>query len=231
MDSKRILSLLGLALRGGNLAVGEEPVETAIQGHDVRLLLLAQDAAEGTRRRAERLAERGNCLLATLPWGKAELGGAFGRSSAAMAALTDIGLAAAVGRRLAELDPARYGPLSERLELKAKRAAERKAEQRLRDKEVRRAPRKKPAPPIEERRSGAKPPERGKPARSPARKTEAQPPARRGKTAPRPGGGPPDSRKPASRISGKGRPKPRANPYAHSRPVKKGKGSFRKREG
>ena len=27
MDSHNILSLLGLALRGGNLAVGEEPVD------------------------------------------------------------------------------------------------------------------------------------------------------------------------------------------------------------
>lgn len=230
MDSKRVLSLLGLALRGGNLAVGEESVETAVQTHSVRLILLAQDAAERTCRQAERMAERGNCLLTTLPVSKAELGGAFGRSSAAMAALTDIGLAAAVGRRLAELDPVRYGPLSDRLDLKARRAAERKAEQRLRDKEARRAPGKKSAPPPQEKRREAKPPERGRPDRPAARKTEAQPAVRRGKPAPRPGG-PPEGRKPASRSSGRGRPKPRANPYARSRPVKKGKGSFRKREG
>lgn len=46
MDSRNnILSLLGLALRGGNLAVGEEPVEAAARARDARLLLLASDAA------------------------------------------------------------------------------------------------------------------------------------------------------------------------------------------
>ena len=42
MDSRNnILSLLGLALRGGNLAVGEEPVEAVARARDARVLLLA----------------------------------------------------------------------------------------------------------------------------------------------------------------------------------------------
>ena len=43
MDS--IPSLLGLALRAGRLAVGEEPVGAACRGHKAYLLLLASDAA------------------------------------------------------------------------------------------------------------------------------------------------------------------------------------------
>ena len=148
MDNKqRILSLLGLALRGGNLAVGEEPVEAAAEGCHARLILLACDAAAGSCRKAEWFAQMGNCIWLRTPFTKAELGRAVGRASAAMAAVTDIGLAAAAGRRLAELDPAEYGAASERLELKSKRAAERKAEQRIRDKEARRAPKKPPEPP------------------------------------------------------------------------------------
>ena len=56
MDSNRILSLLGLALRGGNLAVGEEPVEAVARARDARVLLLASDAADNTRRRVEHFA-------------------------------------------------------------------------------------------------------------------------------------------------------------------------------
>ena len=50
MDS--IPSLLGLALRAGRLAVGEEPVGAACRGHKAYLLLLASDAADNTIRRA-----------------------------------------------------------------------------------------------------------------------------------------------------------------------------------
>ena len=39
------LSLLGLALRGGRLAVGEEPVALAARSGQARLILLASDAA------------------------------------------------------------------------------------------------------------------------------------------------------------------------------------------
>ena len=44
MDSTT--SLLGLALRAGRLAVGEEPVGAACRAHKAYLLLLACDAAD-----------------------------------------------------------------------------------------------------------------------------------------------------------------------------------------
>ena len=88
MENKRILSLLGLALRGGNLAVGEEPVEAAARAKDARILLLAADAAAGTCRRAEHFALAGQCLWLRTPFTKEELGAALGRASVAMAAVT-----------------------------------------------------------------------------------------------------------------------------------------------
>ena len=133
MSGNNILSLLGLALRGGRLAVGEEPAALAAKARQARLLLVASDAAGNTLRRAEHLAEEGHCLWLTLPFTKAELGGALGRGSAALAALTDTGLAAAVAERLAQLDPERYGEAAARMDLKRRRAAERKT-----------APRQKP---------------------------------------------------------------------------------------
>lgn len=201
MDSKRILSLLGLALRGGNLAVGEEPVEAAARARDARLLLLAADAADNTRRRAEHFAESGQCLWLRVPFTKEELGRALGRTSVALAAVTDIGLASAVVRRLAEGDGGRYAEAAEQLEVKARRAEERRAERLAHEKNVRQG-----------RRKPAKPPEQPAGKVVPAAKKRAVP-----------------SRGP--RPAKSGRPGPGARPYAHSRPVKKGKGSFRKREG
>ena len=79
MDSHNILSLLGLALRGGRLVMGEEPVEAAARARDARILLLASDAADNTRRRVEHFAQAGQCLWLRVPFTKAELGGADGQ--------------------------------------------------------------------------------------------------------------------------------------------------------
>ena len=209
MNSNGILSLLGLALRGGNLAVGEEPVEAVARARDARVLLVASDAADNTYRRVKHFADAGQCIWLRIPFTKAELGQAVGRSAAAVVAVTDIGLANAVVRKLAQLDPVKYDEAASRLELKAKRAAERKAEQLAHEKNVRTGkvkPKKKEEP-------EAKAPKK-ETAATEAPKTKR--PSFSGK----------------SRPTKENRPKPRANsnPYAHSRPVKKGKGSFRKKE-
>ncbi|MFR0769281.1 MAG: hypothetical protein ACLSHO_06560 [Dysosmobacter sp.] len=73
-----------------------------------------------------------------IPFTKQELGQATGRGSAAVAAITDIGLAVAVVRRLAEMDPEKYDEDLAKLELKAKRAAERKSEAVQHEKNLRR---------------------------------------------------------------------------------------------
>ena len=208
MDSRdNILSLLGLALRGGRLVMGEEPVEGVARARDARVLLLASDAADNTRRRIEHFADEGQCMWLRVPFTKEELGRALGRTSVAVAAITGSGLAAAVARRLAELDPTRYGESAARLDVKAQRAAERRAEQLAHEKNLRQGKKRvKKVPPPE----------------------EAPPP----KTVRSRIAGSPSGSQPKSRPSKGNRPKPRAkpNPYAHSRPVKKGKGSFRKKE-
>ena len=206
-----ILSFLGLCLRGGNLTVGEEPVEAVARARDARVLLLASDAADNTRRRCAHFAEMGQCLWLRVPFTKAELGRAVGRSAAAIVAITDIGLANAVVHRLAELDPVHYDEAAAKLDLKAQRAAERRAEQKAHEKNIRTGKVKKKESPGQE---APKPEAKQQSAeKKPAEKTYTP-------------------RKGASRPSRDNRQKPRAktNPYAHSRPVKKGKGSFRKKE-
>ena len=207
-----VLSLLGLALRGGRLVLGEEPVEGIVRAKDARILLLAKDAADNTFRRCRHFAEVGQCLWITLPFTKDEIGSAVGRSAVAIAAITDVGLAHAVVQKLANEDPKRYGESAERLALKAQRAAERRAEQKAHEKNVRTGKYhgKQPAPKQEEEQ----------PKKQPRREEAPKNP-----DAPR-------NKRPASRPSRENRPKPRAksNRFAHSRPVKKGKGSFRKKE-
>ena len=138
MDNmENILSLLGLAKKAGRLEVGEEPVGSAARAHDARLILLASDAADNTVRRAKHFAEAGACLCAGIPASKEELGSAVGRTSCAMLALTDIGFAEAVAKKLASADAERYGEIARKLSVKAARAAERKKEQARHDKTVR----------------------------------------------------------------------------------------------
>lgn len=238
MDSKRVLSLLGLALRGGNLAVGEEPVEAAARARDARVLLLAGDAAENTCRRAEHFAQAGQCLCLRTPFSREELGAALGRTSVALAAVTDTGLANAVVHRLAEEDPERYAGAAARMELKYKRARERRQERLAHGKNggkrrAETAARQEKEPPRNPRgapsRTGGTPygskgaPSRGKGARPDA----GRGPGRRTGPAPGERSAPPGS---SHAAAGRGRTGPGAKPYAHSRPVKKGKGSFRKRE-
>ena len=77
MDST--LSLIGLAPRAGKLAVGEAPCALVCRARDCRLLLLASDAGASTLRRAQRMAEEGQCLTLTLPWDREALDWAWSR--------------------------------------------------------------------------------------------------------------------------------------------------------
>lgn len=269
MEIDAVLSLLGLALRGGRLVMGEEPVETVVLSRDARLLILASDAGDTICRRCASFARIGQCLSLTIPATKAQLGHALGRTSVALAALTDVGLAAAAADRLAQQNPAQYGEIAQKLHLKQQRAAERRAAPRTREKtpapkKAAPPPRKKPEgrdqtsreadrsrKPYGARSAGGGQPrhsaggprsQQGKPfyGKRPFDAERSPYGARqeRGSSGTRNPYGKPASFQHGSRdhvsnshSPGGGRSAGRTAPYAHSRPVKKGKGSFRKREG
>ena len=98
------LNLLGLALRGGNLAVGEEPVREAGRTRRAWLVMSADDEARNSVDRAGRWAEEGGVPWVRLPWDKENLGNALGRRLCAVAALTDRGLTAALVEKLIQAD-------------------------------------------------------------------------------------------------------------------------------
>lgn len=206
--NNNLLGMLGLAKRGGMMTAGERGVADEVRVKNARLLLLAADAADNTARRIWHFAKAGTCLWIRVPFTKAELGRATGCGSCAILAITDIRFAAAVAHRLAEMDAAHYGSTAQKLDVKAKRAAERKTEQYRCAKA--------------ERRQKIK-------AEIPAKSTQSG-----RKKTPQTGGskeGNPHFKN-RNRLSRSW--KHHSGPthrYVHSHPVKKGKGSLRKENG
>lgn len=208
----QVLSMLGLAKKAGRVETGEEPVGAAARARKARVILVAQDAGPSSQRRAFSFAQTGECLCLTIPADKDALGRALGRTSVAMCAVTEIGFAGAIVKKLAAIDGEKYGAAAAQLDVKAQRAMERRAEQLRHEKNLRQGKRrvhsdKPPEPPAaqqEEPRRRTKPPEHGfkKPGH---------------------GGGRGDgTRRKAAR-----RPEDR---FAGSLPVKRGKGSVRKKQ-
>ncbi len=137
-----ILHMIGLALRAGRLEVGEEPVGAACRARDCRLILVARDAADNSFRRVRHFADAGQCLWVSVPYTKEELGEAVGRTACAMAAVTDIGFAEAIGQKLSAVDPEKYSLTAEKLHVKAERAAQRRKEQQAHERNLRRGGKK-----------------------------------------------------------------------------------------
>ena len=151
-----ILNLVGLAKKAGKLEVGEEPVGAAARAGQAKLIIVAADAAENTRRRASHFADAGRVKWISTPFSKAELGGVLGRSVCAMAAFTDAGFAASLTAKLAALDGEQYADAAAQLGAKAEKVLQRQKEQRAHEKNLREGKRKpwaapRPAAPAQEK--------------------------------------------------------------------------------
>lgn len=198
--TEHILSMLGLALKAGRVEVGEEPAGAAARAKKARVIFVAQDAAPSSVRRAQSFARTGSTLCVTLPAGKDTLGSSLGRTSVAMCAVTDIGFAESLVKKLAALDSETYQDAADTLSVKARRARERKEEQLRHEKNLRQGKKRvhaeKPAEP-----------EPAPPARPAAKRPSRPSSARRRAERPKRRTEPPDRR------------------FAGSLPVKKGKGS------
>ena len=118
---------LGIARKAGYLEIGTEKCGAAVRSGKAKLLLLASDASDNTRRRAEGFISGRKTPLAVLPGDKEKLSGITGTPNCAMLALTDIGLASSFAAALADREP-RYAALSAALAEKEKRARARRQE-------------------------------------------------------------------------------------------------------
>jgi len=125
---EKTLKFLGLMRRANALQVGENNAGEAVRAGKAKLLLLASDASENAKKRAESFVGGRSCLLLELPFTKEELSSALGLGGCSMAAVTELGFANALIKRLQELDPERYADAAEEVARRFSKAERRKSE-------------------------------------------------------------------------------------------------------
>jgi len=126
--SDKAISLMGLMRKANAIQFGEDNTGAAVKGGKAKLLLVAADASDNARKRAEGFAYGRNVLLVHLPYAKQELSAGVGLSGCSMAAVTDLGFANALMKELAASQPERYVGLSEEIAGRHEKARRRKAE-------------------------------------------------------------------------------------------------------
>lgn len=142
MSNNKALGYLGLARRGNNIVIGEEPVGAACRAGHGRLLVLAADAADNTCRRARSFASGGKPPVLKVPFTKDELGDALGCNACAMAVFVDVALALAFVKALGEEE--KHAEVIALLDRQTERVKKRRVEEKAHKKNVRQG-KKKPA--------------------------------------------------------------------------------------
>jgi ribosomal protein L7Ae-like RNA K-turn-binding protein len=88
----KLSSYIGLSMRAGKLVSGDEGVLKAIRGGEAKLVIIAEDASNNTRKKFT--DKCGSYGVPFMEYGKmTELGACIGKSERAVLAVTDIGLA------------------------------------------------------------------------------------------------------------------------------------------
>lgn len=129
------LRYLAMARKANLAELGEEPVGAAARAGKAYLILVAADASDHTWRRAKSFAAGTQQQCIRVDAGKEELGMLVGRTSLAIAAITEPSMALALVRALEQ--PRRYGAELAVLEEKAERARKRQAEAKAHRRNVR----------------------------------------------------------------------------------------------
>ena len=101
MKQNKILSLLGIAMRGRNLVSGEFQTQEAVKNGSAMLVIIAEDASDNTKK-----LFTDKCSFYEVPvqqYGtKEELGKAIGKDLRSSIGVCDAGLADAIIKRLEE---------------------------------------------------------------------------------------------------------------------------------
>lgn len=122
------LNYLSIARKGGMAELGEEPVGAAARSGKAYVILVAGDASDHTWRRAKSFGAGTEQQCVRLEGTKEEMGAAVGRTSLAIAAITDVRLALALVESLDQ--PEKHKEAIAVLTAKAEKAKKRQAEAR-----------------------------------------------------------------------------------------------------
>ena len=136
----KALNYLALARKGGLAELGEEPVGAIARTGKAYVILVAGDASDHTWRRAKSYAAGTEQQCVRLRCTKEEMGFAVGRTSLAIAAITDVQMALALVNALGE--PEAYKQAIEVLTEKAAKAKKRQAEAKAHQRNVRKGKKK-----------------------------------------------------------------------------------------
>ena len=131
----KALNYLSLARKGGMAELGEEPVGAVTRLGKGRLVIVASDASDHTWRRAKSFVAGTDQLCIRVPFTKEELGFVIGRTSLAIAAITDASLALALAKALP--DPEKHKAAIEVLEEKSRKMQQRAKEAKAHKRNVR----------------------------------------------------------------------------------------------
>ena len=132
----KALNYLSLARKAGRAELGEEPVAAAIRAQHAHLVLVASDASDHTWRRVKSLISGTEQQCLRFPYTKDEMGMAIGRTSLAVAAITDPALALSLTEALGQSEVYKdiLAVLQQRVQKLRQRSSEAKAHQRNRRK-------------------------------------------------------------------------------------------------
>ena len=131
----RALNYLSLARKAGLAELGEEPVGAITRAGKGYLVLVASDASDHTWRRAKSFVAGTEQQCIRVSFTKDELGFVVGRTSLAIAAITDAAMAASLVKALP--DVAKHTAVLAVLEEKAAKLKQRKAEAKAHQRNVR----------------------------------------------------------------------------------------------
>jgi ribosomal protein L7Ae-like RNA K-turn-binding protein len=131
----KALNYLSLARKGGMAELGEEPVGAITRTGKGYLVIVASDASDHTWRRAKSFVAGTDQQCVRVPFTKEEIGFVIGRTSLAIAAITDAPLALALVKALP--DPEKNKAALEILEAKAKKLRQRQKEAQAHKRNVR----------------------------------------------------------------------------------------------
>ena len=131
----KALNYLALARKAGKAELGEEPAGAAARALRAHVILVASDASGHTWRRAKSFAAGTDQQCVRVPFTKDEMGFAIGRSSLALAAVTDAALALALVQSLPQ--PEKYTGAAEVLVEKVSKLRKRQSEAKAHQRNVR----------------------------------------------------------------------------------------------
>ena len=132
MDKAR--NYLALARKAGFAELGEEPAGAAARAQKARLILVASDAGDHTWRRAQSFVAGTAQICLQVPYTKDELGQIIGRTSLAIAAITDPALAPSFVKALPNQE--KYTAQVEALQNRVQRVQQRRKEDKAHKRNV-----------------------------------------------------------------------------------------------